>query len=261
MSVRVKALYLYPIKSLDAIQVSEATVTAQGALQHDRQFAFFRDDQPVNGKKAPDLMAVRTVCNLQTMEVHLTVDNINKTFNLLHQPEAISQLISDYLGYPVTLRQAPETGFPDDRDAWGPTIIGSATLTALHAEFPFLDENELYRRFRTNILLETSTPLWEDHLFDTAIDLRAFTLGDIQFSGINPCKRCGVPARDSSTGEMTQDFARQLIAWREQNTPTSSTALSWPNSYRIAVNTRIPHTEGGKILKAGDAVTPSQKSN
>jgi uncharacterized protein YcbX len=45
-------IFIYPIKSLDRIAVTQATILKSGALKHDREFALF-DEQGrfVNGKR------------------------------------------------------------------------------------------------------------------------------------------------------------------------------------------------------------------
>jgi uncharacterized protein YcbX len=53
-------ILLYPVKSLDGIEVENARVLTSGSLQHDREFAIF-DEQGkfVNGKRHPKIHLLR----------------------------------------------------------------------------------------------------------------------------------------------------------------------------------------------------------
>ena len=41
--------------------------------------------------------------------------------------------LSDFFGFPVTIRHESEKGFPDDREAFGPTIVSEASLHAIQS--------------------------------------------------------------------------------------------------------------------------------
>ena len=54
-------ILLYPIKSLDGIEVEQATILSSGALQYDREFAFVDgQNRFVNGKRYPQIHLLRS---------------------------------------------------------------------------------------------------------------------------------------------------------------------------------------------------------
>ena len=289
-SPQIAQIYLYPIKGLDGWQISKALITDGGSLQNDRRWAFFRTDQAdappnkqvVNGKNEPRWLTIRSqyaqagsaenLTDKQALQVEFKLDQ--QTYSVLLPDEAprINQILSQYLGYPVQLKENQTTGFPDDQLATGPTLIGSATLAALsnylkqasqsaestqpdNTPRELFSSHDLFRRLRSNILLATDEALWEDCLFRHPEQAQAFRLGAIEMCGINPCKRCGVPARDPITGDISSIFVRTVMAWRQQFSPDQSTFQAWDNPYRLAVNTRIASHQAGKTLSVEDVLT------
>lgn len=67
-----------------------------------------------------------------------------------------------------------------------------------------------------------------------------------------PCARCAVPSRDPLTGDAFNTFQVQFAEARRAHLPPWAPAARFDHFYRICVNTRIPATETGKILRAGD---------
>ncbi len=54
-------IYIYPIKSLDGIAVTQATILKSSALKHDREFAIFdQKNQFVNGKRHSKVHLLRS---------------------------------------------------------------------------------------------------------------------------------------------------------------------------------------------------------
>src|SRR4030088_465768 len=96
--------------------------------------------------------------------------------------------LSDFFGFPVKLIHDPETGFPDDRTAYGPTIISEASLREISRWFPELTFENARRRFRTNLEIGEVPPFWEDCLFGAPGKLISFHVGEVQFLGHNPCQ-------------------------------------------------------------------------
>jgi len=82
-----------------------------------------------------------------------------------------------------------------------------------------------------------------------------FRIGDVTVLGVNPCQRCPVPSRDTSTGLADPDFQRRFAAKREATLPPWVVKTRFNHYYRLAVNTRIPPSEAGKVLRPGDIVS------
>jgi uncharacterized protein len=75
-----------------------------------------------------------------------------------------------------------------------------------------------------------------------------FTIGSVQFEGINPCQRCIVPTRDALTADPTPQFQKTFLAERAASLPIGVNRDRFNHFYRLAVNTRIPPSEAGKQL-------------
>ncbi len=254
MTPLLREIIIYPIKSFDGVSLSAVRILPSGAIAHDREWALFdQQDRFVNGKRVAKIHQIRAVFDDDLESVTLKIGNTGDqiTGNLQKERPRLQTWLSDYLGFPVQFKQNTETGFPDDTDANGPTVISTATLKAI-ALWYHLDLAEVRRRFRTNLEIDEVPPFWEDCLFGKDQQVIAFKIGDVQFKGINPCQRCIVPTRDTITGIPTEDFQKIFIAKRQATLPDWVEATRFNHYYRLAINTQVPSSESGKILKIGD---------
>jgi uncharacterized protein YcbX len=246
----VQNISLYPIKSLDPLTVDAARVLPGGALEHDREFALFDEQgKVINGKRDARIHRIRAAYDLETFSVRL---NDSAALHLVRDRHAIEDWLGNFLGMPVVVQRNTQTGFPDDLESPGPTIISSATLREVSAWFGIAMQ-ETRRRFRANIEIEAEQPFWEDRLFGDLDTTLEFQLGDVPILGVNPCQRCAVPSRDPSTGSVTPEFQRIFAEKREAGLPTWATRSRFNHYYRLAVNTRIPESQAGKLIRIGDA--------
>ncbi len=251
-------IFIYPIKSLDGVAVSEIRVLESGALAHDREFALV-DSQGkfVNGKRTATIQRLRSQFDLLNRTVTLTVQGQTEsaTFHLDADRPALENWLSRYFGFPIQVQQNVRTGFPDDTEANGPTVISVATLKTIAQWFPGLTWEQLRLRLRTNLEIDGVPAFWEDRWFGKAGQTIPFGIGAIQFLGINPCQRCIVPTRDGLTGEPYPQFQKQFAAQRQATLPEWVEPSRFNHFYRVALNTRIPTTEAGKVLRTGDSIT------
>lgn len=255
--VHLSKILLYPIKSLDGVAVTQATVLSGGALQGDREFAIFdADHQRVNGKRNARIHRLRSQFNLPQRLVQLSIQGEPETvsFHLDQQRPALEAWLSDFFEQPVHLKQNLETGFPDDPESTGPTFVSVASLETVASWYPDLGIEAIRRRFRTNLELDAAPAFWEDHLFGEPEVPQPFQVGDVQFLGINPCQRCPVPTRDPDTGEAYPGFQKTFVALRRETLPEGVLRSRFNHFYRLTVNTRIPASEVGKVLRVGDTV-------
>ena len=255
--IAIKTISLYPIKALDPILVPAACVLSGGSLEHDREFALVDSHGKwINAKREPKVHLVRAQYDLATLRVTLSSPENTppKTFNLVDDARAVEDWFTNFFGYAVTLQRNTTTGFPDDLDSPGPTIVGSASLSEVRSWFALPDTDEVRRRFRANIELDTETPFWEDRLFGAPNTAFPFRIGDVAIQGMNPCQRCPVPSRDPSTGTVTPEFQRLFAAKREETLPAWADRSRFDHYYRLTVNTRIPAGEAGKSLRCGEQV-------
>ena len=251
----VSKLFIYPIKSLDGIEVNNVTILASGAIKGDRQFAMFDEsDRFINGKRNYLVHSLRSQFNLETQTVSLTVrdDKNQTTFNLETEQNLLENWLCKYFAIPVSIKQNTTHGFPDDTASPGPTIISTATLEAIASWYPELDVEDVRLRFRANIEIDGVPAFWEDRLFAEAGNTVDFQIGDVQFIGVNPCQRCVVITRNPKTGEVYPNFQKTFIAKRKETLPTWTEKTRFNHFYRLAINTRLPETEQGKRINLED---------
>ncbi len=249
-------IFLYPIKSLDSVAVTQAEILPGGALAGDREFVIV--DQAgrwVNGKRTPLVHGLRSQFDLAARQVMMAIQGEAAiTFHLDAERAALAQWLSAYFRFPVTLQQNLITGFPDDAASPGPTLISTATLTKVADWFPGLTVAEARSRFRTNLELGDVPAFWEDRLYSETGAPVPFTIGAVQMQGINPCQRCPVPTRHPITGLVLPQFQKTFVQQRQATLPAWAAANRFNHFYRLAVNTRIDRTETGKVLRVGDPI-------
>ena len=255
MAPTVSKLFIYPIKSLDRVEVEQASVLKSGALKRDREFAIFDESNHfVNGKRNARVHALRSEFDLQadTISLHIQGTDQSTTFCLEKEQEALKRWLSDYFGIPVELKQDLDMGFPDDTVSPGPTIVSTATLEAIASWYPGLDVDEVRLRFRNNIEISGVPAFWEDQLFAKSEEPVHFQIGNVQLMGINPCQRCVVITRDSQTGEAYPNFQKTFVAQRQSTLPEWVERSRFNHFYRLAINTQLAPTEVGKTISIGD---------
>jgi uncharacterized protein len=253
---------IYPIKSLDGLVVERAQISAGGALEFDRRWAIVDESgKIVNAKRTAKIQQIRASYEFtlpaigsgsQLVVTLAATDALPQTFDLSTQLTESARWLSILLGFPVSIIENSMTGFPDDLDAYGPTIVSKATLAAICNWFPDLDLVEVRRRFRTNLEISGVPAFWEDSLFAGAGEVVEFGIGDVRFYGINPCQRCIVPTRDSLTGEVLPKFQQIFTQQRFQTLPIEVNRSRFNHFYRLGINTQIPLIETGKFLNTGD---------
>jgi uncharacterized protein YcbX len=272
---------LYPVKSLDGIEVAEARVLPSGALENDRRWRLVDlDGRVVNAKRTAAFHPIRAEYDLAQKLISLShwADPPTApahTFSLVPGPEGPCEWLSNALGMKVLLEERPDGGFPDDRDAPGPTFVSTASLEEVARWFGF-DLAESRRRFRANLEIGGCDAFWEDTLASPAparrppslgelppdlpgdpyADLppaepREFSIGEAQFLATNVCKRCVVPSRDSRSAEVTAYFRDAFEARRGRDLRGDVDASGWNHLYRLGVNTRAAGAGGRIALSDG----------
>jgi uncharacterized protein YcbX len=301
---------LYPIKSLDGVVVDEACVLPDAGLEHDRRWQLTdMEGRVVNGKRTPLLHAIRaryqldglcrdaegTVLQDSTNTVELAVDRTaiaaaaipgierlaglgSEAFPLVPGADGPCPWLSEALGQTVLLVERRGGGFPDDRDASGPTLIATATLMEVATWFG-LDLDECRRRFRVNLEIGGCDSFWEDTLASPTrqelvqsaesphADLPAdpyaalpppepqeIRVGGARLKATNVCRRCVVPTRDSRTGLVTEHFRDAFEARRCRSIRSDVDAAAWNHWYRLAINTVVLH---GGVVRLGESLPSS----
>jgi uncharacterized protein YcbX len=179
------------------------------------------------------------------------------------------------------LQERVAGGFPDDRDAAGPTLVATWSLVEVARWFGF-DLAESRRRFRANLEIGGCDAFWEDRLasparpglqpsllelsadglsslpVDPYADLpppvpREFSIGEARFIATNVCRRCVVPTRDSRTGAVSEHFRDAFEARRGRGLRGDVDASGWGSLYRLGVNTQLEGDPGP--LHLGDILS------
>ncbi|MEL6459378.1 MAG: MOSC N-terminal beta barrel domain-containing protein [Cyanobacteria bacterium J06621_15] len=251
-------IWVYPIKSLDGIEVTQAKVLHSGALEYDRQFAIF-DEQGkyVNAKRYAKIHLLRSKFDLENNIVSLEVqgEETEKTFNIKSEISRLEAWLSNFFGFTVKLQKNLITGFPDDTVSPGPTIVSTATLREIASWYPDFTENDIRLRMRTTIEIDGVPAFWEDKLFSESGNVINFKIGNLQFSGVNPCQRCIVPTRNAVTAEVTSYFQETFINKRRETLPEWVNKSRFNHYYKLAINTRLANKEvGNKLIQVGDEI-------
>jgi uncharacterized protein YcbX len=244
---------VYPIKSLDGADLTTAAVLPSGALLYDRRWAVVDDSgRVVNGKRTAAIHAIRATFANDFRFVNLLHTSIQTAqFELADESSGINEWLSEAVGANCRLVENRETGFPDDLDAPGPTLVSNGTVNEVSRWFE-LTPAEFARRFRANLTFDAGEPFWEDRLVGHVDQPVPFTIGEVSWLGVNPCQRCVVPSRDSLTGDATAGFQREFARRREAALSARAPRERFDHFYRLAVNTRLaPNCRGGK-LSLGD---------
>lgn len=247
---------LFPIKSLDGWAVPQAAVLASGALQGDRTYALFdAQGRVINAKRTAAIHGIRATFSSDGDGVVCTAAGQAPSpfCRLPRDRDILANWFGQYFQQPVILADNPVMGFPDDTQAAGPTVVSTATLSAIAAWYPQLTVDQVRRRLRTNLEIDGVPAFWEDQLFSATEDSVLFSIGDVVLAGINPCQRCVVPTRDAETGEVLPRFQATFAAQRRSALPPWMHPSRFNHFYRVAINTNVHH-QAGKVLRVGDPV-------
>ncbi|MCH5373095.1 MAG: MOSC N-terminal beta barrel domain-containing protein, partial [Planctomycetes bacterium] len=211
MNPRLARIVVYPIKSLDGVTLEAVNVLPSGALENDRRWMMLdARGQVVNGKRTAMVHRAEARFDLQRELVWLDERGAGRprAYHLRNDRAAIERRLSELLEQTITLAEDTSTGFPDDGDAPGPTLITTETLNAVASWFDGLSLDQVRNRFRANLEFDGVPAFWEDRLIGEPNHEVPFTIGPVRLAGVNPCQRCVVPTRDAESGETTAAFAR-----------------------------------------------------
>ena len=247
------AIYVHPIKALDPLELRSALVLPSGALKHDREFALLdAENRFINGKRNQAVHLLRAHYDANVERVTLTFTKEGTTISARHPLEPgsrrLQRFLQEFFGFPVTLARNEQSGFPDDTDASGPTIVSTATLETVASWFPGLTVDSVRRRFRANLEISGVPAFWEDRLYGGIGQTVKFRIGQTNFEGVNPCQRCIVPTRDPLTAEPIPEFDMRFQERRQLTLPEWASRTRFNHYYRLAVNTRAASPTGSALI-------------
>lgn len=256
MSVRLARIALFPIKSLDGVEVKAVDVLPSGALRHDRELALVdREGRYVNGKRSAEVHLIRARYDLETGGVGLGVQGLEEEDQFeLADLDALADWFSSYFGYAVRVVHDERQGFPDDTSYPGPTLISGATIEAVAGWYEGIDPEGMRRRLRANLEVDGAETFWEDRLYGRKDEVVRFQVGEVAFEGGNPCQRCVVPTRDPVDAAPYAGFQARFMEMRERTLPPWAERSRFDHYYRLSVNTRVAPGLGPQGLGQGEPV-------
>jgi len=252
---KIAAITIYPIKSLDGVNLEKAQIIEGGSLKHDREYAMSdATGNFITGKSNARVHSLRSKIDFEN-EILSFRHNQETTWNNFHlvtDKLAIEAYLSSHFGTPVTLEQNKTGRFMDIPDISGLTILSKASLQELSICFDSMTLEEARRRFRATIELDGVPAFWEDHLFSSEGKGIEFKIGAVTLFGMSPRARCIVPSRHPETGEVIHAFAKSFARHRAATLPDFSKLNEFGHHYHLTVNCYVPATEIGKWIHAGD---------
>lgn len=242
----ISELYIYPIKSLGGLSLTEAVVEEKG-LRYDRRFMLV--------DPAGDFMTQRTNHQMALLDVAIEQDDMLRVWHR-HRPD-------DVLTLPLTVSEsnAPvsrelievniwdSVGVPawvvsEEADRWFTRVLDKPCRLVYMPEtthravdpayarqndavsfadgYPYLligqasldtlnqrlADPMTMQRFRPNIVVSGSLPHEEDAW-------QHFRIGEMDFYGVKPCARCVLTTLDPETGKAGKEPLRTLSTYRQ----------------------------------------------
>lgn len=253
----VNRITIYPIKSLDGVDLQKGMITKGGCLLHDREYAIIDEEGNfIKGKNNLLIHSLRSKIDFENEIISLRHQEENKwnTFHLPNDLKHLNSYLTHFFGMPASFHQNTEGRFLDMPDISGITIISSESVASISGWYEEMETEEVRKRFRATIEINSVPPFWEDNLFskkDAAIE---FTIGNVSLIGMSPRARCVVPSRNPETGEVIHAFAKTFSNQRSFSLPEWSQLKEYDHNYYLTVNCYIPETEIGKWIQVGDEI-------
>lgn len=233
-------LYVYPIKSLGGIELTEARLTDRG-IEHDRRWMLVDENNRfLTQREFPQMALLRTAIHANELTVYEKGNEVDAIRVNLYPTETatvrvqvwddvveaivmedeINQWFSDKLNRVCKLVYMPDasqrkvdadyalnnelTGFSD---AFPVLMIGQASLDDLNSR---LTTAVPMNRFRPNIVFTGGTAFEED-------TMQHFRINGIDLYAVKPCARCVVTTTDQDTGIIAKEPLKTLASYRTGN--------------------------------------------
>lgn len=266
--MQVTHLFVYPVKSLGGIELTESQLEERG-LKYDRRYMLVDEHgQFMSQRTTPQMSLFKTSLSRKGIEVNYSNDSSSSSVTLPFETESselrkvsiwedeclaievspeINQFFSNHLSkkcslvyMPDSTRRLVDTDYALNNeitafaDAFPLLLIGQSSLDDLNKRLP-ADNQLSWDRFRPNVVVSTDFPFEED-------SWEKFRIGDLDFMCAKPCARCVMTTVDQYTGKMGKEPLRTLASYRTVK-----------NKVLFGQNVLIQSTKG--ILRIGDKVT------
>ncbi len=232
-------IVVYPVKSLGGIQLSEAKVIQSG-LEYDRRWLLIdQENRFVSQRTMPVLTTLAVQIRDKAIYVHekqnetngieipwtltseqpVTVTVWDDQIQSYQYPNHINQWFSNYLNKPVRLvkmsaekprtkqlQVAPYNSTMSYADGYPFLVLSKASVEKISQE---IGEQIDIRQFRANLIIDGCEAFAEDQL-------QEFSISDVHFQMVKPCKRCQVIGIHQDTGVSSKEPIRYLSKTRKQ---------------------------------------------
>uniref|UniRef100_A0A663MX89 Molybdenum cofactor sulfurase n=1 Tax=Athene cunicularia TaxID=194338 RepID=A0A663MX89_ATHCN len=213
--ITVTNIYVYPIKSCSAFEVSEWPVGNQGLLYDRNWMVVNQNGVCITQKQEPRLLSFFPLHRLCQTSRYLV-----KTHDC---GDGIADWFSLFLGHPCRLiRQSSDMKNRSHRKTTkglssatniSLSLVNEAQYLLINVasilqlkEHP-LEIEELIRRFRANIVISAPESFEEEEWAEISI-------GALRFQVMGPCSRCQIICIDQQSGERNKEFLQSLSAAR-----------------------------------------------
>ena len=236
--LQVSELFIYPIKSLGGIPVSDAVVTDRG-LQYDRRWMLVdSNNEFMTQREFAEMALLQTEISQGGLKVYhkkseaslfIPLEPIGGTISVqvwsdrckaVVVDQKVNSWFSDVLGKNCSLVYMPGTTKRrvDGRYAFNKEVtnfsdgypfmtIGQSSLDDLNSR---LEEKLPINRFRPNIVFTGGVAFEED-------TWAHFTINDINFFGVKLCSRCVITTINQDTIKKSKEPLKTLATYRQKN--------------------------------------------
>ncbi len=245
----ISALYIYPIKSLGGIAVSNVVVEPKG-FRYDRRFMLVSPTHEGGG------IFITQRTNHQMALIDVAIDAGSGQLHVWHRNDSANVLVlpltpeaDTLIPIPVSIWDSENVSavrVSDEADRWFSNALGKPCWLVYMPEtthravdpvygrptdavsfadgYPYLligqaslddlnrrlPEPVTMQRFRPSVVVSGSLPYEED-------TWQQFSMGALTFSGVKPCARCVLTTIDPATGERGSEPLRTLTTYRQYN--------------------------------------------
>lgn len=265
----ISQLYVYPVKSLGGIALTQSQVTSRG-LQYDRRWMLIdADNQFLSQRKFPQMAFFKLQLRNNGIEVlheptgvqvtipfepqineQLTVKIWDDECNANTVSRDLDQWFGNILEFecrlvymgdgdlrPVDPKYASPDHITSFADAYPMLLISEASLNHLNTK---LTKQVPMEQFRPNIVIAGTEPYIEDRI-------KHFTAAGIDFYGVKPCARCVMIGVDQNTAQLSAEPLKTLAGYRKANN-------------KIFFGQNLVHN-GSAMLKIGEEVNIVELGN
>jgi len=261
-------LFLYPVKSLAGISVTEAELAERG-LHLDRRWMIVDEEGIfISQRSHPVLASIKVAINHNSIRLYTASDQQGVTIPMVSeevQPSVqvkVWKAVCDAVGgfgeaniwlssqlsmkcrivyMPQQTKRLIDSDLVPDgatvsfADGYPYLLIGSASLADLNSR---LEQAVDYGRFRPNIVVQTESAFEEDKW-------KGFRLGEASFQGVKPCSRCVMVNVDQKTMVSSKEPLRTMATYRQVDK-------------KVKFGLNVIWSGEGKVIRVGDDVVIEQ---